>query len=147
MNLKPNEQSQLLNDLQTLFQLMIQKSKTQYKDVATQIISNTEIERQYNNLNSVDRYVIDHHKKFERGLALENIEIEGYKATGLSKKLASTCDRLRIRKGKYQKLIEDNPDIYGSIYCQSKQVTLFKLKPRDQIPQIYELIEYLKINE
>ena len=147
MNFKPNEQNQLINALSALIQLMIEKSKTQYKDVATQTISNTEIEKKYNDLNSVDRFVVDNYKMFELGLALEDIKIEGYKPTGLSKKLIVTCEKSRMRKGKYQKLINDNSDIYGSIYCQTNQVTLFKLKPRDQIPQIYELIECLKNNE
>ena len=93
-------------------------------------------------MNAVDRFVVDNYKMFELGLALEDIRIEGYKPTGLSKKLISTCDRVRVRKNKYQKLINDNPDIYGSIYCQSEKVTLFKLKSKEQIPDLHAIIEY-----
>ena len=108
----------------------------------TNVEFNEQLERQYNDLNAVDRFVVDNYKMFELGLALEDIRIEGYKPTGLSKKLISTCDRVRVRKNKYQKLINDNPDIYGSIYCQSNQVTLFKLKSKEQIPDLHAIIEY-----
>lgn len=113
----------------------------------TQTSYNEQLERQYQDLNSVDRFVVDNHKLFEIGLALDDIKIEGYKSTGLARKLNGICDVNRITARQYQKLIDANPNIYGFRNVVKNQVRVYKLKPKEQIPDLYAIIEYKKFCE
>ena len=107
----------------------------------TEVDYNEQLERQYNDLNKIDRYVVDHYEEFIRGVALEDIsDIEGYKRIGIAKKLTSNCTVVRMRMKKYEQLIGDNYMTQAS----GQQVRVYTLKPRDQIPALYNIIDYLK---
>ena len=111
---------------------------------------NENLERQYLDLNGVDKYVVDHYKKFIYGIALDDIYVEGYKSTGLARKLSSVCDVQRITLKQYKKIIEEHRDIYGSWFHTSssqKQLRIYKLKQREQIPDLYTIIDYKTYNE
>jgi hypothetical protein len=96
---------------------------------------NEQLERQYNDLNKVDKYVVDHFESFEKGMILENIKIEGYGSTGISKKLNSICDCVRMRKKAYEEEFGD----YGGV---SAQIRVYKIKPESQIRDLYNIIKY-----
>ena len=113
----------------------------------TQTNYNEQLERQYLDLNAVDRYVVDHYKQFEIGMALELIKIDGYKSTGIAKKLNTICDVSRMRKGVYKKLIEDHTDIFVPMDITQDQVRVYKLKSKQQIPDLYAIIEYRAYND
>ena len=115
----------------------------------TNVEYNENLERQYIDLNCVDRYVVDHHQRFIHGLALDDIRVEGYKNTGLARKLASICDVQQMSRKQYVKLIADHPEAYGhSFYtrCEANRVRVYKIKPRVQIPDLYAIIDYKVFN-
>ena len=111
---------------------------------------NEQLERQYLDLNSVDKYVVDNHQLFIHGVALDDIHVEGYKSTGLARKLSSICDVQRITRKQYEALIEDHPDVYVNWFGSGgsqKQLRIYKLKARVQIPDLYAIIDYKVYNE
>ena len=109
----------------------------------TDVDYNEQLERQYNDLNKVDRYIVDHADDFIRGIGLEDIDrIEGYKQTGIAKKLSQSCHVKRMRRNQYKKLIGNEPT-----NCTKEQVSVYTLKPREQIPSLYNIIEYIKNKE
>lgn len=89
----------------------------------TQCEYNENLEAQYLDLNSVDRYVVDNYKLFIDGIIIDDIKIEGYKSTGLGRKLKSICDSKRV-------------------IVDGKKTTKYILKPREQIMDLYNIIEY-----
>jgi hypothetical protein len=94
------------------------------------------LERQYNDLNKVDKYVVDHFEDFQKGVILEDVKIEGYGSTGISKKLNSICDCIRMRKKAYEETIGER--YYGT----ASQIRVYKIKPVDQIGDLYNIIKY-----
>ena len=115
----------------------------------SKVLFNEQLERQYLDLNAVDRFIVDNHKCFIHGLAIDNIKIEGYKQTGLARKLLSVCEMQRIRRKQYEALIESHPDCYNNIYVDDSknQYRIYKLKQREQIPDLYAIIEYKAYEE
>ena len=113
----------------------------------TQTNYNEQLERQYLDLNAVDRYVVDHYKQFEIGMALDLIKIDGYKSTGIAKKLGSICDVTRMVNSKYSKMIEGHEDLFGYMNITQYQVRVYKLKAKQQIPDLYAIIEYKAYND
>ena len=65
--------------------------------------------------------------------------IASYKATGIAKKLRATCTFERMTTNKYLRTIVAN-DHCGIIY--EKQVTVYRLRPKEQIQDLYAIIEY-----
>ena len=100
----------------------------------TDVEYNEQLDRQYNDLNNVDRYVVDNYQLFAEecnkeneawnGVRLEDISVEGYKPTGIAKKLNAICDVKRKQ-------------------IEGKQSRFYKLKPREQIPDLWALIAYI----
>ena len=110
----------------------------------TDVDFNENLERQYEDLNAVDKYVVDHHKLFRRGIALEEIEgIASYKKEGIAKKLRATCTCERMTAKKYVETIAY--DDRGSIY--NNRVQVFTLKPKEQIPDLWAIIQYKEFQE
>ena len=88
--------------------------------------------------------MVDHYKLFRRGIALEEIEgIASYKKEGIAKKLRATCTCERMRVKKYIETIahDDHRSIYG------EKVRVFTLKPQEQIPDLYAIIQYKEFQE
>ena len=113
------------------------------QDVAVQTTPyNEQLEQQYLDLDPVIRYVVDHYKQFEIGMILEFIHIDRYCSTGIAKKLGSICDVTRMVKNKYNKLIEQHTDIFGSMNVTQDRVRVYTLKSRDEIPYLYAIIDY-----
>lgn len=114
----------------------------------TNVEYNEQLERQYLDLNSVDKFVVDNYKLFEYGYALDDIKVEGYKEKGLAKKLLAICEQKRMRRNQYQKLMEEHQDIYGFREVGSKaQFRVYTLKPKEQIPDLFALIEYRRFGD
>ena len=87
---------------------------------------NEQLERQYADLNAVDKYVVDHYKIFVDGMTsedIENIHIEGYKTAGIQKKLNNICDVVRKR-------------------MNGKRLMVYTLKPREQMKDLWDIIDY-----
>ena len=105
-----------------------------------------QLERQYLDLNNVDKFVVDNYEKFLRGLCLDNIVMEGniknYTQTGIIKKLNYICTSKRMRKNTYRKLVNND---YENI-PDKERITVYTIKPKEQIPDIYNIIEYIKYN-
>jgi len=96
---------------------------------------NEQLERQYADLNVVDRYVVDNYKDFIKGIYLDSLDgavqnMPGYTLKGVSKRLNSVCDGSRP---------------YDS--SQKKKRTRFILKPRSEIPDLYNIIDYIHYGE
>ena len=104
----------------------------------TDVDFNENLERQYQDLNAVDKYVVNHSKEFRRGIALCQIRnIESYKPDGIAKKLRATCDCVRMSTKKYlDTIVGDYEDI------SETKVRVYTLKPKEQIPDLYAIIEY-----
>ena len=96
----------------------------------------------YNNLNSVDKFVVDNYDKFKRGLALDNISIKNHSQTDIIKKLNYTCTAKRMTQNAYRKLVNNN---YETI-PDKQRFSVYTIKPKEQIPDIYNIIEYIKEN-
>ena len=92
---------------------------------------NEQLERQYADLNAVDKYVVDNYKAFVDGMTSENISyitIEGYKTSGIQKKLNNICnvDRRRVN---------------------GKLTRIDTLKPKEQMKDLWNIIEYNHFGE
>ena len=106
----------------------------------TDVDYNEQLERQYLDLNSVDRYIVDNYEKFERGLALDNISISGYSQTGIIKKLNYICTSKRMRQNEYRKLVNNKHE-----YIPDKQrFSVYTIKPKEQIPDLWNIIKYIQ---
>ena len=90
----------------------------------TQTIYNEQLERQYMDLNAVERYVVDNYEKFNEpeGMSLDYISIDGYKKIGISRKLTPICNRICVDTDSHK---------YN-----------YKLKSKSEIPDLYSIIEY-----
>ena len=108
----------------------------------TDVEFNEQLERQYNDLNAVDRFVVDNVDKFKLGLAIDDIHIEGYKQTGIAKKLIPICTKERMTRLKYQTLINENQGIYGNVIYEKERPTVYRLKGKNEIPDLFAIIEY-----
>ena len=86
---------------------------------------NENLERQYLDLNAVDRYVVDHYDVFAEGTVLDDIRIDGYKPNGIARKLTAICDVCRKR-------------------IDGRQLRVYTLKSKEQIPDLYAIIDYMK---
>jgi hypothetical protein len=64
----------------------------------TQVDYNEQLERQYADLNAVERFVVDNSEKFINGYPIELMRIEGYTANGIARKLNTICNVKRVRK-------------------------------------------------
>ena len=105
----------------------------------TSLIFNENLERQYEDLNAVEKYVVNHSQLFRRGRAFSEIPtIESYKRDGIAKKLRAICDVVQMRARKYIETIALTD--HGSIY--ESRVRVYTLKPKEQIPDLYAIIEY-----
>ena len=97
---------------------------------------NEQLERQYADLNVVDRYVVDNYKNFINGKWLESLEgtlaqsMPGYTLKGVAKRLNSVCIGDRI---------------YNNESKEKKQI--FILKPRKENPDLFSIIDYIHYNE
>ena len=110
----------------------------------TDVDFNEQLERQFEDLNAVDKYVVDHSQKFRRGISLEEIEdIALYKKEGIAKKLRATgtCVRMTAKKNVETIAYDDLDSIYND------RVQVFTLKPKEQIPDLYSIIRYKEFQE
>ena len=91
---------------------------------------NENLERQYESLHVVERFVVDNYKEFEAGV--DSIQLDqwvheqrfpGYKLLGVQKKLNAICTVERKR-------------------IEGKQIRIYKLKDQKQIPDLYNIILY-----
>ena len=99
----------------------------------TQVGYNENLERQYLDLNLIDKFVVDNAREFIKGVDSSYIKntmcgiVTGYKFTGICKCLNSICDITRKQVNKIQ-------------------FRHYKLKPREQIPDLYLIIDYKMFN-
>ena len=99
------------------------------------------ISQQHFDLNAVEKYVVDNYERFIKGICLEQIHIKGYKSTGLARKLNAICNIKRTTLKQYKKE-------YGEDFIPTtKQVRVYSLKPKDEIPDFYKIIEYIEFNK
>ena len=81
----------------------------------TSVDYNENLERQYEDLNAVEKYVVNHSQLFKRGIAFCVIpSIESYKRDGIAKKLRAICDVVQMRARKYIETIAF--ENHGSTY-------------------------------
>lgn len=97
---------------------------------------NEQLERQYLSLSSVDRFIVDNSDKFINGIKLSDIKVDGYKEAGLGKALINTCTNERVR-------VKETVD--GE--TKTRQTRVYTLKPRDEIPDLYAIIDYKKYQD
>ena len=92
---------------------------------------NEQLERQYESLDVVERFVVDNYKDFEAGVNTNQLEewrrggnFTGYKLQGIQRKLNAIC--------------EQPP----RVTINGHKVRIYKLKDRKQIPDLYNIILY-----
>ena len=112
-----DELKQFITNLESLLYYL----KAQVDDVE----NIDEVSRKYEDLNTVEKYVVDNHEKFMKGVKLNDIKIEGYETISIAKKLQSTCEMKRKQ-------------------VDGVRNRIYKLKPREQIPDIYAIINRMK---
>ena len=104
----------------------------------TQTTYNEQLERQYLDLNNVDKYVVDNHERFVKGICLEQIHIDGYKSTGIARKLNAICNVKRTTP-------KHVGEIFGDDFIPSShRIRVYTLKPKEQIPDLYKIIENME---
>ena len=119
----------------------------------TQTNYNEQLERQYTDLNAVESFVVDNYQYFLIGYPVNFIRLEGYKQKGIATKLQSLCEepkRIRTTSKEAKRLQEEyeklpNPhgikiDIYNA--TDGGQLRIYKLKAREQIPDLFNIIDY-----
>ena len=94
---------------------------------------NEQLERQYADLGVVDKFVVDHYKVFQKGASTDYLQdhigyFTGYKLAGVQKKLNALCERNRP-------------------YINGKRVSVYKLKDKKQIEDLYNIIKYIHYND
>ena len=114
-----------------------------YINERASLVFNEQFERQYEDLNAVDKYVVDNSQKFRRGKSLTEIMDDGgiasYKATGIAKKLRATCTFERMTTKRYLETIAAND------HCElifESRVMVYRLKPKEQIQDLYAILAY-----
>ena len=131
-------------DLEELIFETNQNTQTQY---------NEQLERQYTDLNAVEGFVVDNYQYFLIGYPVDFIRLEGYKQKGISTKLQSLCEepkRIRTTSKEAKRIQEEynklpnphgiNTTIYDAL--SSKQIRVYKLKVREEIPDLFNIIDY-----
>ena len=141
-----------------------------FEELIFQINNNTEtkynenLERQYNDLNGVEQFIIDNSKEFEIGFGrLQTMKLQGYPQKSIIKILNKYCNTKRIYKGSKDaknieeqlKEIQNNENIDGyhdestNIYIQGNRtkITIYKLKDEKEIPDFYNILKYKRYQE
>ena len=99
---------------------------------------NEQLERQYADIDCVERYVINNVQDFIEGIDTSYIEdymkIPNYTVQGIQKKLNKIWDVTRINK-----------KIYGT--NRYVKIRKYTLKPREQIKDLYSIIDYINYAE
>ena len=96
------------------------------------------ISQQHFDLNAVEKYVVDNYERFVKGICLEQIHIDGYKSTGLARKLNAICNVKRIAA-------KHVGEIFGDDFTPTaKRIRVYTLKPKEQIPDLYKIIENME---
>ena len=98
----------------------------------TDIEYNEQLERQYADCSAIDRYVIDHYKDFVNGIDTDYIRtnmnrLPTHTVNSVSRALNTICNKKRIRKN-------------------GKQIMVYQLKPKEQIQDLYNIINYREFN-
>ena len=97
----------------------------------TNVEFNEQLERQYESLSLVDRYVVDHYKDFEKGIGTDYIKdymnLSGHTENSVVRALQDSCNKKRIQKDK-------------------KRLVYYFLKPRIQNQALYNIIDYKEYN-
>ena len=118
---------------------------------------NESLERQYNDLNGIEQYIVDNSLEFKIGFSrLQSIKLPGFPQKSIIKILNKYCNTKRIRRnGKEIKDIQDKllkyknsndegyTDIFG-LYMEGNRssITIYRLKDEKEIPDFYNIIKY-----
>lgn len=94
---------------------------------------NEQLERQYADCSAVDRFVIDHFQDFETGIDTDYIRnnmntLPAHTVNSVSRALNTICTKKRIMKNGHK-------------------LTVYQLKPAEQIQDLYNIIRYRVYNE
>ena len=97
----------------------------------TDVEYNEQLDRQYTDCSVIDRYVIDNYKDFVEGVDTDYIKhymnIQSHSINSISRALNSICDKKRVRRN-------------------GKQIMEYRLKEREQIQDLYNIIDYREFN-
>lgn len=99
---------------------------------------NEHLERYYTAMNSVDRYVVDNYRLFERGVALDDIDIKGnWGKVSLGRLLMKTCNHTRVRLISYLNAVQ------RASKAKSEKVSVYTIKSRSEIKEYWDVIDYV----
>ena len=72
---------------------------------------------------------------------MEIIHIDGYKSTCIARNLNAICNVKRTTA-------KHVGEIFGDDFTPTaKQIRVYTLKPKEQIPDLYKIIEYIEFNK
>ena len=90
---------------------------------------NEQLERQYADLDTVNKYVVDYYKDFVKGVTSDDLpQLQGYTKQGIQRKLNILCK-------------VDRKQIDGN------RVRIYTLKDKTQNPDLWNIIEYIHYGE
>jgi len=105
---------------------------------------NENLERQYYDLDLVDKFVVDNITKFIDGYPsnmITNDTINGYKANGIFKKIREYCDEVRKQEGNYKiRIYTFNKDKANELW------NIAYYKNREEIEEYYKSKEVNELN-
>ena len=123
---------------------------------------NENLERQYNDLNGIEQYIVDNSKEFKIGFGrLQNIKLPGFPQKSIIKILNKYCNTKRIyRNSNEAKAIDEqlggtkdeNMDGYfetPKLYIEGSRtkITIYRLKEEKEIPDFWNIIKYKEYQE
>ena len=130
----------------------------------TQTDYNENLERQYNDLNGVEQYIVDNANEFEIGFGrLQQMKLPGYPQKSIIKILNKYCNTKRIYKGSndakyiaeqlktikhedvYDGYVDESTNIY--VHGSRQKITIYRLKNANEIPDFYNIIKYKQYQE
>ena len=116
---------------------------------------NENLERQYNDLNAVEQYMVDNSREFIIGYTrINTLSISGYTKKALCKVLNKYCNTKRIRMNSkesysiHQQIHDIFPNRIDLIDDRdSSKITVYRFKEEKEIPDFMNIVKYKQYQE
>ena len=121
----------------------------------TNVDYNENLERQYNDLNAVEQYIVDNSREFIIGyMRIGTLSIPGYTKKAISKILNRYCNTKRIRMNSKESysIHKQIHDIYPKRIDliddeDNSKITVYRLREEREIPDLMNIVKYKQYQE